>query len=542
MHHAGRFGKTLDAIMKLKPVAFSSMAMPGQEPDVLRHRRIAMALVLSTVFWLLAWYGDTAQSMVAIWQSADTFAHGFLIAPISAWMIWQRRHAVAALDLRPDLRVLPMLALVGFCWLLGQMSGAGVVQQFGVVLMIPLVVWTILGYPAVRTLAFPLFFLLFAIPFGEFLESLLMEYTADFTVVALNLTGIPVYREGQFFMIPSGSWSVVEACGGLRYLIASLTVGVLYAYLAYRSLARRAIFVTFSVIVPIVANWLRAYIIVMIGHLSEMKYAVGIDHLIYGWLFFGIVMLILFWMGSYWREEFDPRPTQSSSTPLSTRPRSSLAAIMVATIAAAGVVAVWPEAAKRLEDMGPHSQPKLHAPPPSGDWQPVAGHLTDWEPRFLRPSAHIHLTYGKEATRAGLYVGYYRNQRPGAQLITSSNTLVRSDDRVWRNLGEARRTLVFDQGNLSVTEAILRSRSASLLVWRWYWVDGHNIVNPYWGKLLQAKSRLLGRGDDGAVVIVYAPYDDRPQAAEQALHDFVDAMLPAITQSLENTSRARPSS
>ena len=321
--------------MKLEPVAFSSMAMPGQEPHALRDRRIAAALVLSAVFWLLAWYGDTVHSMVATWQRSDTFAHGFLIAPISVWMIWQRRHAVAALDLRPDFHVLPLLALVGFGWLLGQLAGAGVAQQFGVVLMIPLVVWAILGTAVVRTLAFPLSFLLFAVPFGEFLESPMMEYTADFTVAALRLTGIPVYREGQFFMIPSGSWSVVEACSGLRYLIASLTVGVLYAYLAYRSLARRAIFVALSVIVPIVANWLRAYMIVMIGHVSEMKYAVGFDHLIYGWLFFGVVMLILLWIGSFWREDLDPRPAALRSVLPATRDHPTLVAMMVATISAA---------------------------------------------------------------------------------------------------------------------------------------------------------------------------------------------------------------
>jgi exosortase A len=528
--------------MKLEPVAFSSMAMPGQEPDVLRDRRIAAALVLSAVFWLVAWYGDTVQSMIAIWQGSNTFAHGFLIAPISAWMIWQRRHAVAALDLRPDFRVVPLLVLVGFGWLLGQMAGAGVVQQFGVVLMIPLVVWAILGTAVVRTLAFPLCFLLFAVPFGEFMEPPLMEYTADFTVAALRLTGIPVYREGQFFMIPSGSWSVVEACSGLRYLIASLTVGVLYGYLTYRSLARRAIFVALSMIVPIVANWLRAYMIVMIGHLSEMKYAVGIDHLIFGWLFFGAVMLILLWIGSSWREDLDPRPAALRSVLLAARDHPSLAAIMVATIAAAGLVAVWPVAAARLEAAGAKGPPALEAPPSAEDWQPVAGRLTDWTPRFLSPSAQIHQAYGKEGTRAGLYVGYYRNQRPGAQLITSQNTLVPSSDRVWRTAGETRRTLVFDQGDLSLTEAKLRGRSTSLLVWRWFWVDGEYIVNPYWGKLLQAKSRLLGRGDDAAIVIVYAPYDERPQDAEQALKDFVGTMLPAITRGLEYARRAQPSS
>ena len=180
-----------------------------------------------------------------------------------------------------------------------------------------------------------------------------MEHTANFTVFALRLTGIPVYREGLFFTLPSGSWSVVEACSGLRYLIASLTLGLLYAYLTYRSFARRAIFIAFSVIVPIVANWLRAYMIVMIGHLSSMKYAVGVDHLIYGWLFFGVVMLILFWVGSFWREDLEPRQAAPGSVPLATRDQASRAAMMTGAIAAAVIVAVWPAAAVHLAGARP---------------------------------------------------------------------------------------------------------------------------------------------------------------------------------------------
>ena len=55
-------------------------------------------------------------------------------------------------------------------------------------------------------------------PFGEFALPQMMEWTANFTVLALRLSGIPVFREGLQFVIPSGNWSVVEACSGVRYL------------------------------------------------------------------------------------------------------------------------------------------------------------------------------------------------------------------------------------------------------------------------------------------------------------------------------------
>src|SRR5262249_32061829 len=162
---------------------------------------------------------------------------------------------------------------------------------------------------------FPLAFLFFAVPIGEFLLPQLMEWTAGFTIAALKLSGIPVFREGQQIAIPSGTWSVVEACSGVRYLIASIVAGALYAYLIYRSPARRLVFIGVSIVVPIVANWVRAYLIVMIGHLSGNVLAAGVDHLIYGWMFFGVVMLIMFWIGSRWREH-DTSPLTYSRAPV----------------------------------------------------------------------------------------------------------------------------------------------------------------------------------------------------------------------------------
>jgi exosortase A len=455
-----------------------------------------------------------------------------LIVPISAWMIWRRRHAVAVINPQPNFFALPLLALLGFVWLLGNLASAGVVQQFALALMLPLLAWIILGTEVVRTLAFPLFFLLLAVPFGEFLVPSLMVYTADFTVFALRLTGIPVYREGMFFTLPSGSWSVVEACSGLRYLIASLTTGFLYAYLMYRSFARRTLFVVASVIVPIVANGLRAYMIVMIGHLSGMEYAAGVDHLIYGWLFFGIVMLILLWIGSFWREDLDPRSAALDSVARVQRNEPSLGTIMAASIAVAVLVAIWPVAASHLE--GTDNPVVLQAPPPAGGWQSVAGRLTTWTPHFINPAAQINQVYAEDGTRVGLYIGYYRSQRQGAKLITAQNTLVHSDNREWRSVTETRRNSVASREQISFAEAQLRSKSTSLLIWRWYWVDGQYAANPFWVKLLQAKSQLLGRGDDGAVIIVYTELDADSKAAVGRLQDFVKAMLPAIGRSLVN--------
>ncbi len=105
-----------------------------------------------------------------------------------------------------------------------------------------------------------------------------MEWTADVTVGALRVTGIPVYREGNYFILPSGAWSVVEACSGVRYLIAAFMIGCIFAWLHYRASSKRILFVCLALAVALVSNWLRAYTIVLLGHLSNNRLGTGVDH------------------------------------------------------------------------------------------------------------------------------------------------------------------------------------------------------------------------------------------------------------------------
>jgi exosortase/archaeosortase family protein len=112
----------------------------------------------------------------------------------------------------------------------------------------------------------------FAVPVGDRWAAHLDH--RRFTV-ASPLSGIPVYREGNYFSIPSGDWSVVEACSGIRYVFACLTVATLYAWTVYRSTARRLLFVGGALAIAVVANWIRACAIVIVAHLSDNRLATG---------------------------------------------------------------------------------------------------------------------------------------------------------------------------------------------------------------------------------------------------------------------------
>ncbi|SEK30283.1 exosortase A [Nitrosovibrio tenuis] len=516
--------------------------------------KIAVAVTLVTIVAILASYHKTTWSMVSIWARSDTFAHGFLIFPFSAYLIWTQRKRLSALSLQPNLFGLAALATIGFSWLLAILASVQVFEQIFLVAMIPAAVWAILGNRMVWALAFPLAYLLLAVPFGEALISPLIDFTADFTVAALQLTGIPVYREGSFFTIPSGNWSVVEACSGLRYLIASFTLGTLYAYLTYQSLKRRLIFIALSVIVPLVANGIRAYMIVMTGHLSDMRLAVGIDHLIYGWVFFGFVMLLLFWIGSFWREDepksagpmthFEP---ESDPTPGGV----PLKSLIYAATAVVAVALIWPAYAAYLENMLSRSDtmPKLEIAGLSQKWEISPRGGSEWRPQYIGATTQLlqHYNDSKRPERAvDLYITYYRNQQQGKELVNSENVLTLENESEnesqsnpetrshWRNVKHDTRTVSFGSGEGVINQNLIQSSSSKLLVWRWYWLGEEKTANPYLAKLILARNKLMGRADDGAEIIVAASYDDVSDEAAPILESFFADMMPSIETSLRN--------
>ena len=499
-----------------------------------RNWPVAAGFTLAAIAILLLLFYSTAASTVAIWDRSETFAHGFLIFPISAYLIWARRREVARLTPEPDLRGLVLLLLLGFGWLLANLAGVLVVEQLSLVAMIPTLVWIILGGRVVHLLAFPLGFLLFAVPMGEFLIPPLMEFTADFTVMALQLTGIPVFREGTFFTIPSGDWSVVEGCSGLRYLISAFTLGCLYAYLTYRSTSRRLIFAALSVLVPIIANGLRAYMIVMIAHLSDMKLAMGVDHYIYGWVFFGIVMLLLFWIGSFWREDDQPQPPVEMPAPSSNSQRIMGKRVGVAALTTILAAALWPAYGAYLDQKIQHGQmSSLPVPVPGNGWQLESVPLADWRPHYLGTDAHRQQTYRKGNQTVTLYLGYYQHQRQDAELVNSQNMMVTQKHPIWSNVGESVRTIQVGGQAQNIEQTLLRSATQRMLIWNWNKIGAHNTVNDYFAKLLFAKMKLLDGRDDGLAILVATPYDETPDHAAPVLQAFINDMLPNMEASLK---------
>lgn len=524
----------------------STVPAPPAAPGAQAWRRalppLALVLVAVGLFFFESFHG-----MERIWARSDTFAHAYVVPPIALWLMWRQRAALALQLPSPTPWLLLPFGLLVLAWLVGQLVAVNAVTQLAATALLVLTVPLVLGVRVALVILFPLAYLFFAVPIGEFMIPPLMQATADFTVAALRLSGIPVYREGLQFMIPSGSWSVVEACSGVRYLMASFMVGSLFAYLNYRSTKRRVIFALVSLAVPILANWLRAYMIVMLGHVSGNQIAVGADHLVYGWVFFGVVITIVFMIGARWAEDPAPLPAATASVP----PRAAIGWRPWGVAVAAAVLAAAPQLALTLIERGEsRAEPRL-APLAGldGSWRAEPADAAAFKPAFVNPSAETLSRFvTDEATPpVGLYLGYYRRQHAGRKLVSSENVLVTSKDKRWNPVSSRLRTVALDGGRtLDVRETtLLELPGASpnavrerLLVWQVYWVNGALTPKDAVAKLQAAWHRLLGRGDDGAAIVLYAP-DAEGKPADAALKRFASANLAAIERALDATRAAR---
>lgn len=511
----------------MNTLAVDSIAVPPPW----RRPLLVLVAVLALV---LAVYFQTAATMVGIWYRSDTFAHAFVVPPITLWLVWRRRAALARLPVRPVPGMALVLLALALAWALGDLVSANAVMQFALVGMLVAAVPATLGWPVTRALAFPLGFLFFAVPFGEFMTPWLMQYTADFAVAALRASGVPVYREGLKFIIPTGQWSVVEECSGIRYLMASAMVGSLFAYLNYRSWWRRAAFMLAALVMPIFANWVRAYLIVMLGHLSGNKLAAGVDHILYGWLFFGVVIMAMFFVGARWAEDQDP--ADGPASPNGRCGDDASAGRWAWGVLAVALASTLPLAALRASvgGAGEAGVPAMLQLPGLGGprWAEADPVLPDLVPQFKGPQSVAVRSYGQGAEQVVLQVAWYGPQREEAKLVSSVNVLVRADDPDWNRMGGGLHARSAGPGPQAVLATQLLGPAPQpggsrppVLAWQFYWIDGRATASDVEAKLWQAWLRLRGHSDAGASVLVYTA--DRGDGAAR-LDAFLRDAYPAL--------------
>ncbi|MEG3177581.1 exosortase A [Sphingomonas sp. RB3P16] len=387
------------------------------------------AILAGVAFAMLLLFRTDVAALTTIWWTSTTFGHCLFIAPVIGWLVWQRRAELAQVAPVAWAPGLAIVALGGLGWLLGDAGGVALARHLGIVMMLQGAVVTLLGPNVARALLFPLAYAVFLVPFGEGLEEPLQGVTVGLTMPLLHLFGVPAQVDGVLIIIPNGYFEVAEACSGAKFVIAMIAYGTLVANVCFVSWGRRALFMLVSVVVPVLANGVRAFGTIYAAYLTSVERATGFDHIVYGWLFFGLVMAATLAIGWRW---FDRAPDAPVFDParLQAVPALRLDALVAAALVLA-TAAVFPAWSAAIAGRAQVLPAQISLPDVPG-WHRVATSTrAAWGPNY--PGAD-HYLFGRYADASGdavdLAIAVYGSQREGKELVAFGVGPIREDD-VW---------------------------------------------------------------------------------------------------------------
>lgn len=298
------------------------------------------AAVLALVTVTFREWGEMAHQ----WWNIDTYNHLLLVPVIIGWLVMLKAGELARITPRAFAPGLALLVAALALWGAGRASGINLVAQAGAVGAVQAAVVSVLGLRAAVLLALPIAFAAFLVPFGDEIIAPLQFITADIAIALTHWSGIEASIAGIHIHTPAGLFIVAEACSGVKFLIAMVTLGVLVCATRFTRWRRRAAFMAACVIVPILANGVRAWATIYVAQFVGAEKASGFDHIVYGWIFFAIVVAAL--LGAGWRfferepEEYGWTAEAVAGWPWLARAEGSALAPASAAFAAGGLAAI----------------------------------------------------------------------------------------------------------------------------------------------------------------------------------------------------------
>ncbi len=445
----------------------AKVVMPQQQ---VKFTAALLALILG---WVIVFW-PTLQNMEQVWRGSDTYMHCYLIPLIALWLCYDQRQRI---DFNPKPNAWPLVAALGvtLVWFVGFASDTNALSHFSAVIILQLGLATLLGLALSKQLLFPLCYLIFMVPFGEALNPPLQDITASLTVTILQWAGVPIFREGLYLTTPIGQFEVAVACSGLRFLIASVAIGTLFCYLTYQKWFKHILFMVSLLVFSILTNGFRAFFLIWIAEQTNMEYGFGADHYVYGWLFFGVVMFMMFWLGG----RFADAPAAALSkdnTETATELNLLPLAMYFALLGAVFMLSQQVQLTIAPEKPAIAALPAGFTPIKESQWQ---------------VSYHDGLTrvQGQNDQMWQVFCADYGHKQQTGEMITWGNWLYST--KQWTVIKQ--RALTFSQQPYQLVE-LKNHLGQYRSVLFWYQIGAHQTTDAKWAKLYQVLS--LVKGDD----------------------------------------------
>ncbi len=476
-----------------------------------RHWFLLVGLTLTMLAVTVALFWSTATSAVALWSSRSAYNHGFLILPISLYLIWDKRHVLTTIEPRPFHPGLIIIVGSVAAWIVARAMNILEGEHFALVGMFQGIVLTVLGLNLFRALILPMTFLWLMVPTGTIFYPLLQKIATVLSVFLLDVSGIPVFSQGYQVEVPSALYIIAQGCSGLNFLLTGLAMSLLYSYVMYTNLRKRLMAIGVMLLVALFANAIRIFFIIALAEWSNQKVDIVDDHIIYGWGFFAIILVIMGIIGMRFADPVRPMKTDRPAVGFKRVPLVIACAFVFVGLAFGPFYDSFMLQNERNEK-------SVEVLKPIDEIWEMVGVVSSWHPRFQNPNGELR---GRIAAspHVEVYVAYYASQWPGHELVSNGNYLFDPDH--WWKISEENRSLPTPAGEVEFGFVHLRSINKERLVAYSHWVDGKYTASALVAKTRQAKASLLRGRPDAALISVSLPIDSDTATAKSRLEEYL---------------------
>ncbi len=246
---------------------------------------IGIALVFFVAAYLPVW-----SSLVSVWNTSEEYSHGFFIVPICLYMLYKKRHELAAEEVKPSNWGLAIVVFSLLIYVASDLAEIITLRSLTIISTLAGIVVYFYGFPMLRHFYYPLFLLVFMIPIpGQIYSSatiVLQLFVTKVSTLICSLLGVPIFREGNVINLPGRTLEVVRACSGLRSLASLMALSAIIAYLTLDSNLLRVLLFVSSIPAAIVANVIRVVFIILFYFYLNFDLTEGIVHTVFGIVIF----------------------------------------------------------------------------------------------------------------------------------------------------------------------------------------------------------------------------------------------------------------
>lgn len=492
---------------------------PASQQAIAALSALTPALIATAAFFLL-W--PTASSLISEWRdeaNTTTYTHGFLIAGVCLWLLYRSGREATEVRTSPSVLAWSGLIVSALLWLVAVRAGIQTIHQ----MLLPVIVWlaisSALGLRAAWVCSFAVGYLYFAIPLWGHINEALQYGTVIVVEWLLRLTGVTAFVEDTFVHIPSGIIEIADGCSGLHYFIVGVAIAALYGEIHRDPLKLRLLQISLGVVFAIATNWIRVYIIIVAGYVTDMQhYLVSESHYTFGWFVFAGAMLVFFFVVKRIEPSESTRSSEAERARALVGAKSEASSLGLGLALACSGLALGPvlnlttggSRAGAVED----SELLPIDPTP---WRgPVRSTGSDWKPVFVGADASAQGTYTALGETVELYVAAYDSQAQKKELIGYANSVLGETE--YRVVSQ---TSIEPRG--PANELVFQTRSGQTYVlWYFYRVGSLQTHRGIVAQTWYGVSSLVG-APRSSVVAIRSACRDECDGARLALQRFLDA-------------------